>query len=189
MVSGMEKTRSAGTTTRSAYAPHWTMARTRWPGRTRVTPGPIAVTTPASSWPGLKGSGGFTWYFPWTMRMSGKLQPMARVSTRTSPGPGAGSGSSCHSRSAGSPQRVATSACMNGSSPQMISRSAREAPDEGVGARREAGEELDSEPGGPAREADLAILDEGEPGHQLRVPAGVEGAHRLLDEGVRRVEG
>ena len=85
---------------------------TRCPGRTRVTPEPTARTTPAISWPGLNGWGGLTWYFPWIMRMSGKLHPAARVSTATWPGPGSGSGTSRYSSSDGSPQRVATMAFM-----------------------------------------------------------------------------
>ena len=85
---------------------------TRCPGRTRVTPEPTARTTPAISWPGLKGWGGLTWYFPWIMRMSGKLHPAARVSTTTWPGPGSGSGTSRYSSSDGSPHRVATMAFM-----------------------------------------------------------------------------
>ena len=89
------------------------MASTRWPGRTRVTPSPTSLTTPEISWPGVKGRGGFTWYLPWTIRMSGKLQPMARVSTTTAPGAGWGSGTSAYRRAdAGSPHSLTTMACM-----------------------------------------------------------------------------
>ena len=58
---------------------------------------------PAASAPGLNGSGGRVWYLPWTMRMSRKLQPIARTSIRTSPASGTGGTVSAYSSVAGSP--------------------------------------------------------------------------------------
>src|SRR5688572_23699407 len=72
------------------------------------TPSPTPLTTPATSQPGLKGRGGFFWYLPCTMRMSGKLQPTARTSMTTSPARGAGSGTSAYTSDDGSPSARAS---------------------------------------------------------------------------------
>ena len=61
---------------------------------------------PAASAPGLNGSGGRVWYLPWTMRMSRKLQPIARTSIRTSPALGTGGNVSAYSSVAGSPPKL-----------------------------------------------------------------------------------
>ena len=58
---GMRATESAGTTTRSAYAPPWgpvgsTMAITSSP-TAQLTPSPTSSTTPAASIPGTWGEG------------------------------------------------------------------------------------------------------------------------------------
>src|SRR5713226_4985506 len=52
-------------------------------------------------------------YPPWTIRMSGKLQPMALTSINTWPGPGIGSGTSAYCISDGSPHCVAIMAFMS----------------------------------------------------------------------------
>ena len=67
---------------RSAKPPSPADASTRSPTAKPVDAGPDLATTPASSAPGTNGKGGFTWYFPCTIRMSKKLQPAARTSTR-----------------------------------------------------------------------------------------------------------
>src|SRR4029450_7277833 len=63
---------------------------------------------PATSQPGLNGSSGRCWYFPWTIRMSGKLQPIARTSMITSPAFGRGMGTSAYSSVDGSPHARAS---------------------------------------------------------------------------------
>src|SRR5579883_1578516 len=70
---------------------------TRSPSLTPVAPGPSSVTTPAISKPGLKGSAGFSWYFPCTISRSAKLTPMAWTATRTVPGAIGSDGSSASS--------------------------------------------------------------------------------------------
>ena len=54
--SGSATTRSAGTTANSAYAPTTPVYATRSPTLGSVTPDPMAVTTPAASRPGVKGT-------------------------------------------------------------------------------------------------------------------------------------
>ncbi len=54
-------TASAGTTTCSAYPPSPTEASTRSPTATPSTSSPTAITSPATSLPGLKGTGGRIW--------------------------------------------------------------------------------------------------------------------------------
>ena len=69
-------------------------------------------TVPESSRPGVKGTGGRSWYRPWHIRMSAKLRPAAATSITTSPGPGSGSGRvTTASTSAGSPFAVTVQAC------------------------------------------------------------------------------
>jgi hypothetical protein len=111
---------SAGETTSSAKQPTPANAITRSPGDTCVTPSPTAITSPAASEPGVKGSDGWTWYFFWMISTSGKLTPAARTRTRTSPGPGSRAGTSrTTSRSAGphcshSTARIAASSFRSG---------------------------------------------------------------------------
>src|SRR5687768_9848205 len=76
---------------------------TRSPGFQRSTPGPTSFTTPASSLPGEKGSGGLNWYLFWMMRTSGKLRLAAFTETTTSFGPGRGDGSSSIASESGGP--------------------------------------------------------------------------------------
>src|SRR3989454_8152887 len=65
---------------------------------------------PATSQPGLNGSSGRCWYFPWTIRTSGKLHPIARTSMPTSPAFGRGMGASAYSKVEGSPHARASMA-------------------------------------------------------------------------------
>ena len=60
MPSGSGISRRASVFTSSANAPKVVKAITRSPAFTPVTPSPMAFTTPATSLPGEKGSGGFT---------------------------------------------------------------------------------------------------------------------------------
>src|SRR5262245_13960609 len=76
---------------------------TRSPGFADVTPGPTAETTPATSPPGEKGSGGWNWYLPWMINVSGKFTPQAFTSTTTWPSPGSGSGTSWTTKDDGGP--------------------------------------------------------------------------------------
>ncbi|MEZ5141501.1 MAG: hypothetical protein R2726_03140 [Acidimicrobiales bacterium] len=46
------------------------MASTRSPTSTSSTPSPTAATVPATSLPGVNGSGGLIWYCPATKRAS-----------------------------------------------------------------------------------------------------------------------
>ncbi len=77
-----------------------------------VTPSPSASIVPENSEPGTKGSGGFAWYLPCTIRMSGKFRLAARMAMRTSPGPGSGVGSSFQTRSSGPVSVSQNQACM-----------------------------------------------------------------------------
>src|SRR5687767_12036626 len=145
------------------------------------TPSPTPLTTPATSQPGLKGRGGFFWYLPCTMRMSGKLQPMARTSTTTSPARGAGSGTSAYTRDAGSPSARATIA-FTGCAPASSSRVRERAL--AIGLDDPVGETLDDLGGELRAIADepvqpLVLDDE-----QLHVRArkGVRRAGRLAEE-------
>jgi hypothetical protein len=61
MRSGMAKVSASGAAASSARPPWARIAITRSPGLKRVTLSPQAVTIPAASRPGLKGSGGFVW--------------------------------------------------------------------------------------------------------------------------------
>src|SRR6202011_2344175 len=64
------------------------------PGLKSVTPGPSAATTPATSWPGMNGSEGFTGQSPSAACKSVWHTPQAITLTRISPGPGTGTGTS-----------------------------------------------------------------------------------------------
>ena len=61
-------------------------AATRSPAATGAPSG-AERTTPATSLPGTKGSGGLIWYWPRVCKTSGKETPAARTST-TTPRPG-----------------------------------------------------------------------------------------------------
>ena len=101
---GSGTSRAAGTTHSSANAPNATFATTASPGLACVTPLPASFTMPASSTPGVKGSGGLNWYLPWIIRTSGKLTPAALTSTTTSPAPARGDGRSATTSVSGPPQ-------------------------------------------------------------------------------------
>src|SRR5215211_3884824 len=59
---------------------------------------PVSTISPHSSIPGVKGSGGFSWYVPCAIRTSGKFSAAARTFTRTWPGPGVGCSTSSSDR-------------------------------------------------------------------------------------------
>src|SRR6476469_4135167 len=83
---------------------------TRSPGLMVVTPSPTALTIPASSLPGEKGSGGLSWYLFSMIRTSGKLTLAALSLTTASPGPGTGDSTSSNTSDCGGPyalQRIA----------------------------------------------------------------------------------
>src|SRR3954454_19482803 len=86
------------------------MAKTRSPGATVVTPAPTVLTTPDSSLPGEKGSGGFNWYLLWMIRTSGKLTPAACTVTTASAGPGVGDARSSTTNESGGPNALQTTA-------------------------------------------------------------------------------
>src|SRR5439155_14863691 len=86
---------------------------TRSPARTVVTPSPTRFTTPASSLPGEKGSGGLNWYLFWMMSTSGKLTLAALTEMTTSPRPGSGAGTSSTTSDSGGPYRLQSTAFMN----------------------------------------------------------------------------
>jgi len=69
----------------------WWAAVTRSPGATRVTPGPTACTTPASSWPRRAPALRSGWR---SLARSVPQRPHTRISTRTSPGSSCGGGTS-----------------------------------------------------------------------------------------------
>src|SRR3982750_4264901 len=83
------------------------------PVRTVVTPSPTRFTTPASSLPGEKGSGGLNWYLFWMMRTSGKFTLAAFTATTTSPGAGLGDGRSSTTSDSGGPNCLQRTAFMN----------------------------------------------------------------------------
>src|SRR4051794_24096852 len=85
---------------------------TRSPLRQPLTPLPTSFTTPASSLPGEKGSGGLNWYLFWMMRTSGKLTLAAFTDTTTSPRPGRGEGRSSTTSESGGPNCLQTTAFM-----------------------------------------------------------------------------
>jgi hypothetical protein len=101
MPSGIGTSRVASVLTSSAKAPYVVNAITLSPARKLDTPGPTSFTTPASSLPGEKGSGGLNWYLFWMMSTSGKLTLAASTETTTSPGPGRGEGNSSNVRDSG----------------------------------------------------------------------------------------
>src|SRR5712691_3406696 len=79
------------------------IASTLSPTATCVTPSPTDFTTPATSLPGEKGSGGFTWYLFWMIKTSGKLTLAAFTVMTTSPGPGSGDATSSTTSDSGGP--------------------------------------------------------------------------------------
>ena len=79
------------------------IAITRSPGLHAVTPSPTAFTTPASSLPGEKGSGGFNWYLFSMISTSGKLTLAAFTEITASPGPGSGEATSSKTSDSGGP--------------------------------------------------------------------------------------
>src|SRR3954466_16004730 len=86
---------------------------TRSPAFQPLTPAPTSLTTPASSLPGEKGSGGLNWYLFWMMRTSGKLTLAALTVSTTSPGPARGDGSSSTSSESGGSNCLQTTAFIN----------------------------------------------------------------------------
>jgi pimeloyl-ACP methyl ester carboxylesterase len=83
---------------------------TRSPGRNVVTPLPTSFTTPASSLPGEKGSGGLNWYLFWMIKTSGKLTLAAFTEITTSPAAGVGDASSSSTSDSGGPYCLQTTA-------------------------------------------------------------------------------
>src|SRR6185295_10272474 len=105
--------------TSSANAPYPVIAITWSPGLRVVTPSPTAVTMPASSLPGEKGSGGFNWYLFSMISTSGKLTLAALTATTASPGPGTGDATSSKTSDSGGPNALQRIAFM---SPQTITQ-------------------------------------------------------------------
>ncbi|MNT57731.1 hypothetical protein D3C72_1951250 [compost metagenome] len=65
---------------------------------------PTAATTPAASPPGENGNGGWNWYLPSMIRVSGKLTPAACTSSRISFFFGTGLATSSSTRSRAGPR-------------------------------------------------------------------------------------
>src|SRR5436190_300632 len=87
-----------------AKAPSRCRPMTLSPGLNRVTPSPIATTSPAASLPGMKGGSGRNWYLPASISTSTYWTPRAAMRTCTSPGPGGGgSGTSRNASTSGPP--------------------------------------------------------------------------------------
>src|SRR5262245_59501595 len=140
MPSGSRYAAFAGTTACSAKPPRPADAITRSPGAKPLTSPPTSSTSPAISAPGMNGKGGFIWYCPFTIRMSKKLQPAARMRTRSMPRPRGGSGTSRMVSSEGSIQRSTTTARMAEALSRFGTLDARA----GAGpAQADAGEEWD----------------------------------------------
>src|SRR5664280_390315 len=112
MASGTVTRDTAGTTTWPAKPPNPQNTRTRSPTARSVTPGPRAVTTPATSLPETNGVGGLSWYFPWQISPSTKLTPAAATSMTTMPSAGSGVERSSTTRVSNGPNSVQTMARM-----------------------------------------------------------------------------
>src|SRR3990170_7309889 len=84
------------------------------PGLKPATSGATSLTTPASSLPGEKGSGGLNWYLFWMMRTSGKLTLAAFTETTASPGPARGEASSSTTSESGGPNCLQSTAFIVG---------------------------------------------------------------------------
>ena len=95
-------------------------AITRSPGLTCVTPSPTSLTTPASSLPGEKGSGGLNWYLFWMISTSGKFTLAAFTETTTSPAPASGDGISSTTSDSGGPNCLHRTAFTNFSSNERV---------------------------------------------------------------------
>ncbi len=100
----------AGTASCWPKPPVAVKAMTRSPTLKPVTSGATALTTPATSLPGVNGSSGLNWYLPWMISTSGKLTPAACTSTTTWPAAGCGAASSSTTRVSGRPQALHTMA-------------------------------------------------------------------------------
>src|SRR5919109_1648200 len=87
---------------------------TRSPVLQPLTPSPTSFTTPASSLPGEKGSGGLNWYLFWMMRTSGKLTLAAFTDTTASSGPARGGASSSTTSESGGPYCLQSTAFIVG---------------------------------------------------------------------------
>jgi len=103
MPSGSGNRRTASVFTSSANAPKAVKAITLSPGFTLLTPAPTSFTTPASSLPGEKGSGGLNWYLFWMISTSGKFTLAALMPMTTSPAPALGEGTSSSTSDSGGP--------------------------------------------------------------------------------------
>ena len=110
MPSGSGSRRTASVFTSSANAPKAVNAITLSPGLTFVTPAPTSFTTPASSLPGEKGSGGLNWYLFWMISTSGKLTLAALTLITTSPAPALGEGTSSSTSDSGGPNCLQSNA-------------------------------------------------------------------------------
>src|SRR5919109_3929411 len=87
---------------------------TRSPLLQPLTPSPTSFTTPASSLPGEKGSGGLNWYLFWMMRTSGKLTLAALTDTTASPDPACGGATSSNVSDSGGPYCLQSTAFIVG---------------------------------------------------------------------------
>src|SRR5919106_4384768 len=114
MFCGRAIRRTASVFTSSAKAPYVVKAITLSPAAQPCTPLPTSFTTPASSLPGEKGSGGLNWYLFWMMRTSGKLRLAAFIDTTTSPGPARGDPSSSTTSESGGPNCLQSTAFIVG---------------------------------------------------------------------------
>ena len=92
--SGTRRRRVAVVDSANPPPPKVGMASTRSPTEHAVDAVAEPSTTPATSAPGVNGSGGFTWYSPRHMSTSGKFSDAACTRSRTSPGRSSGSGRS-----------------------------------------------------------------------------------------------
>src|SRR3954452_17370825 len=117
MPSGTGMAEPALTATFSASPPKPVDASTRSPMLTPVTPSPSALTVPATSAPGEKGSGGLNWYMFWIIRTSGKLTAQACTSTTTCPAAGVGSSTSSNTSDSGGPNSLHRTAFTAGAGP------------------------------------------------------------------------
>ena len=103
ILGGLGKTFLAGAITSSAKPPLATKPKTSSPSFRCFTALPTELTTPAISLPGVKGSSGLYWYFPWIIRVSGKFKLQAFTLITTSFSPGVKAGRSLRIKSDGGP--------------------------------------------------------------------------------------
>ena len=78
-------TKFEGHTTSVANAPFITIAATLSPILRCFTSFETSIIVPEHSDPGINGKGGFIWYFPSTINISGKFKPAAETEMRICP--------------------------------------------------------------------------------------------------------